>query len=217
MGPGPDSTRVTWREAGFRAERVRSSACGRIFWRGSRGAAFALKNFNNSDSWFEVVSDGVREFEVNDCSAVVLREDGEVIMQKDLGPSRPFSDKLQVLTWEEPLRCLTLANGILMALTEESGALVGRVGVSRTNQAGNSWMRVESARHFRFNNVCASSQLVGTRMVHKVVGVTRAQEVVYAHGSQDDFFDKELQWSHIALKARMEISSLYVLQSILMS
>ncbi len=39
--------------------------------------------------------------------------------------------------------------------------------------------------------------------MYKVVGVTRSQEVVYAHGSQDDlFFNKELQWSYILLKVR---------------
>ncbi len=71
-------------------------------------------------------------------------------MQKNLGPARPFSDKLEILTFEEPLRCLTMANGLLLALTEEGGELVGRVGVSKTNQAGNMWMKVDSASQFRW-------------------------------------------------------------------
>ncbi len=126
-------------------------------------------------------------------------------MQKDLGPARPFSDKLEVLTHEDRLRSLTLANGLLLALKEDSGALVGRVGVSKTNQSGNAWVEVASAAHLRFSSVCASAQLVGTRMVHRVVGVTRgAQELVYAHGLQDDiFFDRDLQWNYISLKVNL--------------
>ncbi len=73
-GAGAKKDRVVWREAGFTADRVRASSCGRIFWRGRRGAAFALKNFNGNDSWFEIAPEGVKEFEVNDCSALILKE-----------------------------------------------------------------------------------------------------------------------------------------------
>ncbi len=146
---GSRSDRVLWRNGSFRSDRVRISPGGKIFWRGLRGKAFALKNFNNADSWFEVEDDGVREFEVNDYSALLLRRDGKMVMQRDLGPARPFSDKLDILTFEEPLRNLTLCNGLLLALTEECGTLVGRVGVSKTNQSGNAWIKVESAKHYR--------------------------------------------------------------------
>ncbi len=49
-------------------------------------------------------------------------------------------------------------------------------------------------------------------MVFKVVGVTRSQELLYAHGSQDDFFfDKDLQWHHVALKARSVVYIMSIL------
>ncbi len=69
----PISVQVTWRNVQFRADSVRCSPCGRIFWRRHRTAVFALKNFNNVDSWFEVAQ-GVREFDVNDWSGIVLKE-----------------------------------------------------------------------------------------------------------------------------------------------
>lgn len=126
----PGGDRVVWRNARFRAGSVRASPCGRIFWRLHRGTAFALKNFNNAESWFEV-ADGVAEVEVNDWSACLLKEDGSVVLQKDLGPSRPFSDRLEPLPYETRLRCLTMTNRMLLALTEDEGVLVGRVGVSK--------------------------------------------------------------------------------------
>ena len=88
----------------------------------------------------------------------------------NLGPARPFTDRLVPITNEPaPLRGLTLSNGLLLGLEEGSTRLVGRVGMNPTNQSGNGWACIDShGSPSPLVSVAACSQLVGTKMVHKV-------------------------------------------------